>query len=181
MTSMRRVMIVGQPGAGKSTLARALGDRTFLPVYHMDRIHRMPVWIERSQADKTRMALDVAARERWIFEGGHSATWPQRLARADTLIWLDLPVMVRLVRVMQRRVQRRQRPDLPENCPERIDPAFLRFIWRTRVTSRAKIAALYRDAVDKRRYRLTSGRAVRHWLADLDTALAVGHLGISHR
>ena len=86
---MQRVMIVGQPGSGKSTLARKLGQRTGLPVVHIDTIHWQPGWIERNRDEKTRLCLEVEARECWIFEGGHSATWENRMARADLLIWID--------------------------------------------------------------------------------------------
>ncbi|MGB3409246.1 MAG: AAA family ATPase, partial [Jannaschia sp.] len=73
---MRRVMIIGQPGSGKSTFARAMGELTFLPVHHIDRIHWKPGWIERSRAEKTRLCEEVHSQDAWIFEGGHSATWP---------------------------------------------------------------------------------------------------------
>ncbi len=153
---MKRVMIIGQPGSGKSTLARALGARTGLPVVHVDLIHWMPGWIERTRDEKTRLCLIEHAKPEWIFEGGHSATWPDRLSRCDTLIWLDVPVGVRLWRVLKRSARHygAPRPDLPEGCPERIDPEFLRFIWRTRHTARAKCAEVYERAADgKARYR----------------------------
>ena len=60
---MQRVMIIGQPGAGKSTLARQVGDRLGLPVVHIDHIHWQAGWVERSRADKTRMCLAVEAGE----------------------------------------------------------------------------------------------------------------------
>lgn len=84
-------MIVGQPGSGKSSLARALGERTGLPVVHIDKIHWQPGWIERSREEKTRLCREAEAGKRWIFEGGHSLTWPSRLARAEMLVWLDRP------------------------------------------------------------------------------------------
>lgn len=71
---MQRVMIVGQPGSGKSTLARKLGQCTRLPVVHIDTIHWQPGWVERTWDEKTRLCLEVEARDNWIFEGGHSAT-----------------------------------------------------------------------------------------------------------
>ena len=139
-------MIVGQPGSGKSTLARKLGECTGLPVVHIDRIHWQPGWVERSKAEKTRLCLEAERQSRWIFEGGHSATWPSRLARADMLVWLDRPVGLRLWRVVRRAVTGlgRTRPDMAEGCPERLSslPEFIGYIWTTRNSGRAKMAQL---------------------------------------
>ncbi|MEM9709999.1 MAG: AAA family ATPase [Pseudomonadota bacterium] len=167
---MERVMIIGQPGSGKSTLARALGARTGLPVVHIDMIHWEAGWVERSPDEKTRLCREVHARSEWIFEGGHSVTWSERLARADTIIWLDIPLALRLWRVTWRVIQNwnRSRPDLPEGCPERFDLEFYRFIWRTRRRARDRIAKLVADAPpEKRVVVLRSRRAAEAWLADL--------------
>jgi adenylate kinase family enzyme len=141
---MKRVMIVGGPGSGKSTLARTLGNATDLPVFHMDHIHWKPGWQERTKGEKDVMTRQVHARDSWIFEGGHSRTYAERVLRADTLIWIDLPISLRLWRVVKRTIRDRgvTRPDLPDNCPERINMEtlyFLNFIWRTRHTSREKV------------------------------------------
>ncbi len=167
---MRRVMIVGQPGAGKSTLARAMGAATGLPVVHIDRIHWLPGWVERPRDDKTRLCQEVEASEAWIFEGGHSATWDSRVARADLLVWLDRPVGLRLWRVLRRTLLQlgRTRPDLPEGCPERLGnlPEFLRFIWRTRRTARERMERLAVVAPCPV-VRLRSDREVARFLAGL--------------
>ena len=83
---MKRVMIVGQPGSGKSTLARRIGDRTGLPVVHVDRIHHLPGWVERPRDAKIALALAEQAKPEWVFEGGLSATYEDRFARADVVI-----------------------------------------------------------------------------------------------
>ncbi|WP_420332030.1 DNA topology modulation protein FlaR [Roseibium sp.] len=147
---MKRVMIVGGPGSGKSTLARRLGERTGLPVFHMDKIHWCAGWVERARDEKDRMTHEVHIQDRWIFEGGHSSTYPERVARADTFVWLDVPVGLRIFRVLKRSVVNygTTRPDLADGCPERLDfqtIEFLRFIWRTRHSARAKLLAVYQE------------------------------------
>lgn len=141
-------MVIGQPGSGKSTLARMLGAATGLPVVHIDRIHWMDGWVPREAAEKDRLTREVHARDAWILEGGHSRTWPERLARADTLVWIDVGLPLRLWRVLRRVVAGygRARPDMPAGCPERLDRGFLGFlayVWRTRATARAGIAAIF--------------------------------------
>lgn len=181
---MQRVMIIGQPGSGKSTLARTLGTITHLPVVHIDHIHWKPGWVERSNPEKDALCAEVHAREKWIFEGGRSSTWPERLARADAVIWLDFPLGQRLWRVLLRTAVHlgRSRPDLPDGCPEHFSWTFLRWIWDTRQTSRDAMRRLYESVPpDKSRYHLTSKRQIDLFLTGLRTAASTGNLGISHR
>jgi adenylate kinase family enzyme len=143
---MKRIMIIGQPGSGKSTLARALGECTGLPVVHIDKIHWQSGWVERSKAEKTRLCREAEQQARWIFEGGHSATWFSRVARADMLIVLDRPVTLRLWRVLRRALRDlgKTRPDMAEGCPERLSslPEFIRYIWTTRHANQRKMRLL---------------------------------------
>lgn len=144
MGQFRRVMIVGGPGSGKSWLSRRLGQLGGLPVYHMDHIHWLPGWVERDGREKDMLTREIHARDRWILEGGHSRTYNDRAARADLLIWLDLPAGLRMRRILWRTIcnNGRTRPDLPEGCPEvlgRQTVDFLRFVWRTRETSRQAV------------------------------------------
>ncbi|MCV6586017.1 MAG: AAA family ATPase [Marinibacterium sp.] len=173
---MERVMIVGGPGSGKSTLARALGARTGLPVFHMDHLHWKPGWQPRSMDEKRPMALAVEAQSRWIFEGGLSDTYDNRASRADTLIWLDLPVGLRLWRVTKRSVlyAGQVRPDMADGCPEGFHgetPEFYRYIWRTRQSSRARVQRLIRThGAGLGVVHLRAPRAVRDWLRGLPDA-----------
>jgi len=163
-------MIVGQPGSGKSTLARILGSVLDLPVVHIDHIHWQAGWIERSGAEKDRLCAEVHARERWIFEGGRSSTWNERLERADTLVWLDVPLALRAWRVFMRTLRHRgqNRLDLPEGCPERFDWEFTVWIWKTRKSGRTQMHALYDSAPnDVETYRLQRLTQVDAFVAGL--------------
>jgi adenylate kinase family enzyme len=163
---VKRVMVVGGPGSGKSTLAVALGEITALPVFHMDQIHYKPGWIERTRDAKIAAALAIEARDEWIFEGGLSATYASRCARADTVIWLDLPVTLRLRRIVKRRVQYhgQTRPDLPDNCPERLAPEFLAYILRTRQSARENIAQTIAAAPHLALHHIRTAKGADTWL-----------------
>ncbi|MEX0350538.1 MAG: AAA family ATPase [Paracoccaceae bacterium] len=173
---MQRVMIVGQPGSGKSTLARHMTAVTGLPVYHMDHVHWLPGWQERPRVEKIAMAHEIEAQARWIFEGGLSATYDNRLARADTLIWLDLPVGLRLWRVTKRMIRNRgqNRPDMAEGCIEGWHSEtveFYRFICRTRRTSRARLQQLFASArPDQQRFHFYRRAQVSTYLRGLEGA-----------
>jgi adenylate kinase family enzyme len=111
---VRRVLIIGSSGAGKSTLGRALADRLGLPLVSLDRLHWRPGWREPEAAEWRRLVAEATAGERWIIEGNYTGTIPERLRRADTVLWLDYPRHVCIRRVLQRvaRWHGRVRPDM---------------------------------------------------------------------
>jgi adenylate kinase family enzyme len=168
---MQRIMIIGGPGSGKSTLARALGAHFGLPVYHMDRdVHWLPGWEERAKAEKTPLVERIVALDAWVFEGGHSETYALRASHADLMIWLDLPMPLRLFRVIRRSLRDRgqTRADLADNCPERLRmlPEFIGYIVRTRKTSRAKKQRVF-DGAPCEKLRFASAHEVNSYLKAL--------------
>lgn len=169
-STRKRVMIIGQPGSGKSTLARRLGEKLNLPVVHIDLIHWKSGWIERDGPEKDTLCSEVHARSKWIFEGGRSTTWPERLERADTLIFLDFSTLVRSYRILRRRLEYHgaTRPDLPDNCPENINWEFVQYVWKTRNVGRNRMIQFFNSAPhNKDRYRLHSSSEVDRFLAHI--------------
>ena len=150
-------MIVGQPGAGKSWLALRLGQGLDLPVFHMDPIHWQPGWVPRPDTEKRHLCAAIEAGEAWVFEGNYSATMAHRVARADLVIWLDLPVWLRLWRVTWRKFRGfgQVRPDMAPGCPEGLGReawAFYSYIWATRASGRARLAEVAALAGPKLRH-----------------------------
>lgn len=135
---MKRVMIIGGAGSGKSTLARKLGALTGLPIIHTDQIYWTSGWVERAVEEKLKLISQAHKRESWIIEGGISSTYPERMARADTCIWLDFPLHIRLWRILMRiwRNYGKTRPDLPQDCPERFSLEFIVWVISSRHTGR---------------------------------------------
>ena len=136
---MKRVIIIGCPGGGKSTFARALAEKTGLPLYHLD----MMYWnADRTTVDRevfrARLA-EVMARDEWIIDGNYASTMEKRMERCDTVFFLDMPLDICLAGVEARRGM--PRPDMPwvEN---EADEDFIAFIKSFISESRPKILAL---------------------------------------
>lgn len=131
---MQRVLVIGSPGAGKSTLSHALAQRTGLPLYHLDKMHWLPGWVERDRAEAFAHVAEVLAEDCWIIDGNYGSTLPLRLKRADTVVWLDYPTWLCLWQALKRwrHFRGRARPDMNEGCHERLDLEFLLYIARFR-------------------------------------------------
>lgn len=88
---MKKVIIIGCPGSGKTTFAEKLHKKTGLPLYHLDAIWHKPdrTHISREKFD-TRMR-EIFTEDEWIIDGNYSRTIEMRLLECDTVFLFDLP------------------------------------------------------------------------------------------
>lgn len=122
---MKRVMVIGCPGAGKSTFSRRLNEKTGLPLVYLDNLF----W----NADKTNVEKEVFLerlktamnQNAFILDGNYFSSMERRLRVCDTVFFLDYPLELCLESIEQRRGQ--LRPDMPwiETEP---DPEFIQFV-----------------------------------------------------
>ena len=122
---MERVIVIGCPGAGKSTFARALRDSTGLPLYYLDQIWHRPDQSCVTQEEFDVRLGEILCRDRWILDGNYLRTLEPRLQRCDTVFLLDYPTEVCLAGAAARIGKARE--DLPW-VEREFDPEFCRWI-----------------------------------------------------
>jgi adenylate kinase family enzyme len=168
---MNRILVIGSPGAGKSTLSHALAERTGLPLFHMDKLHWLSGWIERDRDEARGMVEQVLAQDRWIIDGNYGSTLPLRIKRTDTVVWLDYPTWLCLARVFKRwwQYRGRARPDMTEGCPENLNAEFLLYVLSFRAAWHARNAAALAD-FSGRVIRISNPEQADRWLATVDRA-----------
>ncbi|MGL5836693.1 MAG: DNA topology modulation protein [Waterburya sp.] len=137
----KRIAIIGCCGAGKSTLAKSLGEKLNLPVIHLDTHYWQPGWQETEQNEWLAKQQELIKGDRWIIDGNYGGTMNIRLAKADTVIWLDFNRYVCLWRVLKRYLQYagNTRPDMAKGCPERFNWEFLQYVWNFSQIHRPRI------------------------------------------
>ena len=143
---MKRIIVIGCPGSGKSTFSRKLHDKTGIPLYHLD----LMFWRE----DKTTVPKDVflshlseiLSTDEWIIDGNYSSTMELRMAACDTVIFLDYPTDVCLGGVAARRGT--ARPDMPWIENEE-DEEFTELIKSYNERQRPNVLSLFEKYKDK--------------------------------
>ena len=137
---MERILIIGCSGSGKTTLARRMGEMLHLPVVHLDKIWWTGNWetVSREEFDAA-LAVELE-KPQWIMDGNYSRTMEVRLAKCDTIVYLDFDRITCLWGMVKRvtRCYGRTRPDMGGNCPERFDREFIQWIWNFNKKNRAR-------------------------------------------
>ena len=142
---MKKIIVIGCPGSGKSTFARALHDKTGIPLYHLD----MMYW----NADKTTVEKSVflerlsavLEKDEWIIDGNYCSTMELRMGACDTVIFLDYPLDICLDGIKERRGK--PRSDMPWIETDE-DEEFIEFIKSYNEQQKPKVLELlekYRD------------------------------------
>ena len=166
---MERIIIIGCGGAGKSTLARKLGEVLDLPVVHLDKLFWKPGWVEMEREEFDALLQVELQKEKWIMDGNFNRTMPERIKRCDTIIYLDFSRFACLMGVLKRIITTygKVRPDMGEGCPERIDLEFLKWVWNFNKNKRESYYKLLNEAENVETIVLKNRRAVKLFLKSL--------------
>ena len=156
MRDMKKIIVIGCPGSGKSTLSRELHRRTGIPLYHLDLMH----WnADRTAVEKyvfLERLSNVLEKEAWIIDGNYASTLELRMRACDTVLFLDYPLNVCLDGVSRR--SGKPRSDMPWTEPEQHDEEFIRFIQNYSTQSRPQVLELL-DRYSDRNIRIFRNRS----------------------
>ena len=165
---MKRILVIGPGGSGKSTLSRKLGEILGLEVIHLDRFYWSAGWVEMPK-DKWAATIDeLLSHESWIMDGNYSGTLAKRIPASDTIIFLDMPTLLCLWRITKRRLMHRKqnRPDVAEGCKEKFNPEFYLWVSNYSRRSRPKVLRLiYEQCTTQKVVYLRSPREVNKFLS----------------
>lgn len=179
MTAPDRIAIAGVSGSGKSTLARRLESHGW-PYTEVDSLYHGPEWTPRPDflADVARLV----AGHRWVTELQYRDARPLIAARADLLVWLDLPTALVLFRIVRRTIHRSRTHELLWNGNTEpglwhaltAEEGIIRWAWRTRSKYRAMVPALASTHSHLRVVRLRSRAEVAGWLSEIQESASPG-------
>ncbi len=165
---MKRVVVIGSGGAGKSTFSRRLGEATGLPVIHLDSVFWKPNWQPTPAEEWEKTVAELVRREQWIIDGNFGGTRELRIRASDTVIFLDLPRLICLYRVIKRAITFRgkNRPDMADGCNEKFDREFAGWVWNFPKRSRGRILEQMKEFPEKRFVILRSSRQAERFIQE---------------
>jgi len=166
---MKKVLVIGSCGAGKSTFSRCLGEATGLPVIHLDKLFWHPNWVETSKDEWVIKVNEILKGVSWIIDGNYSDTLALRLEKCDTVIFLDMPHTVCVYRILKRVALYRNgsRPDMADGCEEKFDWEFVKWTWNYPTRSKPKVEALLKSFKDEKTIiRLKSKKEIENFFAN---------------
>jgi len=173
---MKRILVIGSGGSGKSTLSRKLGEILGLQVIHLDRLYWSAGWVETPKDQWSMKVDELLSRASWIMDGNYSGTLLKRIQASDTIIFLDMPTLLCLWRITKRRLRHRKqsRPDMAEGCKEQFSAEFYEWVAMYRRRSRPKVLKLLVENCSAQRIVfLRSPRQVNRFLAVLQKTVNI--------
>ncbi len=167
---MKRILVIGSSGAGKSSFARRLGEATGLKIVHLDQLFWKPNWVEPTKEEWCETVEEILRNEAWIIDGNYSGTLDLRVRRADTVIFLDFPRTTCVWRILKRVALYRKgkRLDMAAGCDERFDWDFVKLTWNYPKRSKPKVESLLKSRQNKLKIiRLASNKELENFFVNL--------------
>ena len=161
---MKKILVIGCPGAGKSVFSRILSQKTGIPVYHLDVLFWNEDATEVDREVFEDRIREVFRKDEWILDGNYGRTLKYRLEHADTVFYLDLPIEVCLQSIQDRIGT--VRDDLPWQ-EESLDPEFYEYVRQFPLNQKVRIDQILEETENVEIIRFTSREEVNEYLNTL--------------
>lgn len=171
LASSKRILVLGPSGSGKTTLSIRLGRILGIETIHLDAYFWKPGWTSTPQPDWRTTVASLIRKESWIMDGMYESTLDLRIPAAETMIVVERSRLVCLWRVLKRKatISDHCRPDAPAG--QRLDRAFLRYIWRyPAVTGPFLFDCIRRYGADKTLVKLSGSNETQRFLWQVERA-----------
>ncbi len=125
---MKRILVTGNIGSGKTTLCKKLSSMLGISAYHFDQVAWQANWKRPTPEQREAKTRQLMEKTEWVIDGVSK----ELMERADTIIFLDFPRVVCAWRTLKRNILCRfgTRPEMPANCPDYKHLSFIiRIIW----------------------------------------------------
>ncbi len=147
---VKRILIVGVAGSGKTTFSRKLGKALNLEVHHLDRYYWKPGWVETGTEEWENILTKLLTKESWIIEGNYSNTFRMRAQYAEKIFMFDPPRAKSVYRISKRIFKSKfgieKRTDLGEGCREKwFDKNFFKWVWNYNRNIRPRMYNILED------------------------------------
>ena len=172
---MRRIMVIGCSGAGKSWLSTRIAKALELPLISLDSEYWKPDWTPSEHKAWLRHVDLLSSASDWVIDGNYAGTLDIRMPRADVVIFLDLPRWRAMLGLLYRTLTNlgHVREGMAEGCRERLDFKFLLYAWRCRNAIRAgTLAAMAGLRPDQRGFILKTRKDIDSFAMDLPRSLS---------